>query len=69
VGWAGAGFANLILLTFSLSQLVNAHANVKPKGWGVLNIPSPEEIPGIDLQVMVRDISVLEHVLAVTDLT
>jgi hypothetical protein len=36
-----------------LFQLVNAHANVPPKGWEELNIPMPQEIPGIDLQVMV----------------
>lgn len=36
----------------SVEQLWNAHAAVKPKDMVALKIPLPDEIPGIDLQVI-----------------
>ncbi|KAJ9118674.1 hypothetical protein QFC22_003894 [Naganishia vaughanmartiniae] len=36
----------------SFEQLWNAHASVKPKDMVALKIPLPDEIPGIDLQVI-----------------
>lgn len=35
-------------------QLYNPHAFVKPKGFKPLDMPMPEEIPGLHLQVIVR---------------
>jgi phosphatidylserine/phosphatidylglycerophosphate/cardiolipin synthase-like enzyme len=35
-------------------QVVTNHAKVEPKDWGKVDIPAPEEIPNLQLEVMVR---------------
>lgn len=43
----------------SWEQLFNSHASVKPEGWEVLDIPKQEELPGIELEVVVSVVVVL----------
>lgn len=37
----------------SWEQLWNAHAPVKPEGWTPLDLPGKEDIPGLDMEVIV----------------
>lgn len=37
----------------SWEQLWNAHAEVKPVGWAPLDLPSKEDIPGLEMEVIV----------------
>lgn len=37
----------------SLEQIWNAHAPVKSSGWTPLDLPAKEDIPGLDLEVIV----------------
>ena len=41
----------------SWEQLWNAHAFVKPAGWGPLDLPEIHEIPGLEMEVIVGAIT------------
>jgi hypothetical protein len=37
----------------AMPQIWNAHAPVPVTGWEAMKIPLPEEVPGIDIEVVV----------------
>jgi len=41
-------------------QIWNAHAPVPTTGWEAMKIPLPEEVPGIDIEVVVRSLRLCE---------
>ena len=38
----------------SWEQLWNSHAPVKPEGWTPLDLPGQDDVPGLELEVIVR---------------